>query len=218
METERHWRFTFLRSTVSVAALLLLMTIGHVADAPPASACTCGAIGDDDTAKDFAEADAVFVGEVLDYSDRRSDGTFSDRVLWLFRVEQVYKGSVHERQGVLSSMSSLCGLSVPTTGRVLVFARRPPERFPWVDRGDLSASGCAGSRAIESLPVSELLGEPVPPRPGVGGSLTLDEPRGHAWTIVVTALTVAGVFLLATGASRKWRTARRQQADGSVGH
>lgn len=216
MATDRHWWFTVLRSTAAVAALLLLVTIGYVADAPPASACSCAALGDGDDAKAFAEATAVFVGDVLGYSTRSSHDSFSKPALWLFQVEHVYKGSVAERQGVVSSVSPSCGLTVPRTGRVLVFASRPPERFASIDGTDLYAPGCAGSRAVESLPVSGMLADPVAPRPGVGGPLTLNEPRGRARTIVAPVLTLAGVLLLATAASRKWRVARPSQTGRSV--
>jgi hypothetical protein len=199
---------TVLRSTAAAAALLLLVTIGHVADAPPASACSCGALGDTDDADAFAAADAVFVAQVLDFSTRRSKGLFDDPALWLFRVEHVYKGSVAERHGVLSLVSPACGLAVPRTGRVLVFASRPPERFASIDGADLYAHGCSGSRALESHELPVMLGDSVPPRPGVGGARSLNESRGRAGPIVVAALALAGVSL-ATGLRRRWRVARR---------
>lgn len=219
METDRHRRFTVLRSTAAAAALLIV-TVAHVAHAPPASACTCAyALGEGpDLAEEFAEAAAVFVGEVLDYSTRRqSDGSLYDPALWLFRVEHVYKGSVAEQQGVVSAVmdGKSCGLVLPRTGRVLVFAERPSERSS-IDGADLYAHGCSRSGAIESLEVSALsaiLGDPVPPRPGVGGPVTLNEPGGRARTIVAAALTLAGMFLLAAGARRKWRVARRSRVE-----
>lgn len=216
--TDRHWRLTVLRCTVA-GAVLLLVSFGHVADAPPASACSCPALeygGDDST--HFAEAAAVFVGEVVDYSTRNSDDSFSSKALWVFRVKQVYKGNVAERQGVLSGDSQYCGLNLPKTGPTLVFASRSTGDLASTDGAHLVAGLCGGSRALGSYPLPKIFGDPEPPRPGVGGPMTLDDSQGPAWMIGVTALAAVGLMLLARSAHRRWRVGRRSPNDQPAGH
>jgi hypothetical protein len=192
-------------------AVLVLSAVLHVASASPAGACSCVGFTDDEA---FARADAVFVGDVSDYSAPDSPTGSTDPALWTFSVTDVYKGDIAARQVVASAVSGAsCGLEIPHEGRVLVFARREPQVLePRVDGVSLYAGLCDGTRQLIDRPVPAAFGTArAPSAPAVSGTDAGPDrtSRGSPpWALGVLAvalvLLVAGVTVRAR-ASRTMR-------------
>ncbi len=111
-------------------ALLLaaLFSAAGVLLASPASACSCA--GDADTAQYFADADAVFTGTLLSRTVSHPDWptmSSADPALDVFATDTVFKGEVHEQQGVVSAAEGAsCGLELSGDGPFVVFADPRP--------------------------------------------------------------------------------------------
>jgi lactam utilization protein B len=93
-----------------------------VAVAPAASACSC--VGGT-TQRFFADADAVFTGRLVSREEPATVTSSADPALHVFAVDTVYKGTVHQSQGVISPVSgATCGLELTGDGPFVVFATR----------------------------------------------------------------------------------------------
>jgi hypothetical protein len=110
------------RRTTGILLLTYLYMIGTVLVAPAASACSC--VGGT-TQGFFADADAVFTGSLVAREEPATITSSADPALHVFAVDTVYKGKVHQSQGVLSPVSgATCGLELTGDGPFVVFATR----------------------------------------------------------------------------------------------
>jgi hypothetical protein len=130
--------------------------------AQPAHACSCVGWSDEEA---FAWADAVFLGELVDYEapPQRDVMSSTDPATWTFMVTEVYKGDVAATQEIVSAVSGAsCGLEIPHTGDFYVFAR---SENPMVEAGDgqLVADLCGGTRSIGQGPLAVADVVPLPP-------------------------------------------------------
>jgi hypothetical protein len=151
------------RTFLAGVALLpsLLVTVGTF-DASPAGACQCVGFTDRQA---YDRADVVFVGGVVGYESPRPavGGTSSsvDPATWRFDVERVYKGAATATQEVVSEVSSAsCGLSIPRSGEVLVFADSAGSSglSPKPSAGQYYAGLCGGTRVIGAAGVPREFG------------------------------------------------------------
>ena len=140
------------RGTVTLLLTALLAAAGLLV-AAPAQACSCA---EATTEEHFAQADAVFTGSLLsrdvDHPDRpvMSSG---DPALHVFTAHVVFKGEVHEAQGVVSADdSAACGLALAGEGPFVVFAQRDPD----LPDGQYRADSCGGTGPADPAVVGEL--------------------------------------------------------------
>lgn len=146
---------------VLASALLVFGT------ARPAHACSC-AVQDD--AVSFANADAVFVGRLVDVQVQSGgDWSSTDPKRWIFEVDGVYRGDVFSRQSIVSARDGAsCGLELGGIGgQFLVYARRTDSIVSGAVAGEYYANLCGGSRAVstgDALPAS--IATPSPPKAG----------------------------------------------------
>ena len=145
----------------AISAIVLAAVVSQVWTAPPAQACSCSLVSDEQA---YDAADAVFVAQVESAPSPPTEGAWSsiDPGVWTFSVTDVYKGDRLRAQRVVSAISGgSCGLELPEQGAVVVFARTEPWGPPFeqsVDGADLYADLCGGSRVRlgkgPSLPAS----------------------------------------------------------------
>lgn len=164
--------------TTSLAAVLLVAVTAR-----PAAACSCEELDD---AALFADAAAVFVGEVVARSDPRAgelERSSMDPVTLTFQVAEVFKGDVHRTQQVDTVLDGAsCGLGYlePGSQPWLVFATAPaadidptadldpiadPEPPATATRapGRLGIHLCGGTRTLTGGPLAPELAEARPP-------------------------------------------------------
>jgi hypothetical protein len=92
----------------------------------PAAACSC-AVGDPRTM--LAEADAAFVGTFVAKHGPLRIQSSADDAVYVFRIEQVVKGSLGATVDVVSATDGAsCGLEVPRWRTVVAAARRSSSR------------------------------------------------------------------------------------------
>jgi len=155
--------------TVAVmAGGLVLVTAG------PAAACTCAMVRSE--AERMARADAVFVGELV---GSRVDPSAAPRetrripypapVVLTFKVSQVHKGAVSERQEIVTpgGGGAGCGgfgIGLRGTGPFMVFAFNSAGYLYRLQPGQYASNLCSGSRALTDR------GTPVPGRPPTTGT------------------------------------------------
>ena len=90
-----------------VVAVVATLALAFAADA---FACSCLPV---DLVRDLPRADGAFVGTVL---ERNVEG---QKAVYLFRVEQVYKGDIENRVEVASAdNSAACGLELEVDQRI----------------------------------------------------------------------------------------------------
>ncbi len=135
------------RRLVVAGLFVSLLTTAAVLSRPsPACACSCGLVS---PAEAFRQADAVFVGRLV---DRQVDhgwplsGT-DDKAVLTFEVGEVYKGRVRARQEIVTAVSGAsCGLELTGPGPFAVYARSEAYRPAGPPAKDqYAASLCAGS-------------------------------------------------------------------------
>jgi hypothetical protein len=103
-----------MRVVVAVAALSLAL-------AADAFACSCLRV---DLIRDLPRADGAFIGTIL---ERRVEG---QRAIYLFRVEQVYKGDIENRVEVVSAANgAACGLELQVDQRMGLLLTREGEQW-----------------------------------------------------------------------------------------
>ena len=204
------------RLCVSLLLGCLLAIAGAVV-ASPASACSC--VGGT-TAEFFERADAVFTGSLVSREVERTGavGSSADPALHVFAVDAVYKGTVHEEQGVVSPESSAsCGLELSGEGRVVVFASRSADdgagAFASPAEGRYAAFLCGGTGPADAAVEAELAAlrgpsaePPAAPAPGAAGGQL---PASRSSLPVAGGAAAAGLALIVTAAVA-WR---RRTAD-----
>ncbi len=127
----------FVPLTVAVS---MIASIAVLATASPAAACSCVEVDD---AVAFADADAVFVGQVTREHPARDGGDVS---VVIMTVSDVFKGDVDRQQAVVTPETD-CGLDFIGNGTYVVFARdtTTSDQFTLED-GFLLADLCSGTR------------------------------------------------------------------------
>jgi hypothetical protein len=190
---------------------LLLVTAG------PAAACSCPALGSD--SERAARAEAVFVGKVVgervdpsvltrEYRQREKKRieelkerfgrsavpTIPDPVVLTFEVSRVYKGTVSERQEIVTpgGGGGGCGLSASGGKPLLVFAYQSSDDVFRLDPGQYGSSLCSGSRMLAHG------GEPALGGPGGPSTTSLAVGVG-----VLAAVVAAGLGLAALKGRRR---------------
>lgn len=185
-----------------MATLLGAVTI--LVTASPARACLCVMQTEDEH---LQQADVAFVGRAVGSQTVPNNG--SGPALWLFEVDEVVKGDVHARQGVVSQeQSASCGLDVEKGRAYLVFARGGPRSDERRVEGAFYADKCEGTRPMDGEgPVFDGV-TTRPPLPG-GSGLTMratlydrassaaDEPLAWAGLILMLSMVGGSVILLA---------------------
>jgi hypothetical protein len=205
---------------IGVVLLLGCLLAGVVA-AAPASACSCAG---GTTAEFFARADAVFTGSLAARSVGTVDSSI-DPALHVFTVETVFKGSAHERQGVVSPVSGAsCGLELTGNGPFAVFATRDADlgdtAFTTLAEGQYAAFLCGGTTELtpaleaelRTLAARETAPHEATPRPGAAGTELAD---GRPTTAL---LAVAAVVVLGSAAVLLGRRLRRRSRSGGLPH
>jgi hypothetical protein len=162
-----------------------------VVTASAASACSCV---QPDLERSLAQADAVFTGEVL-RREVSSWGFSRDEATYVVRVDRVFKGEPAAVQEVVTVQNGAsCGLELPGSGPVLLFAGTEPVELPEIDPGpgQLTATLCGGSRVGTQVPPSFGPGRPV-------ALTTASDPAAGPWARALAAGTgpgsVAGLAL-----------------------
>ena len=142
-----------MRRSLLTVLLAALFSAAGLLVASPASACSCAGAT---TAEQFADADAVFTGSLLSRDVDHPDWPTSssgDPALLVFTAHVVFKGEVHEAQGVVTAASSAsCGLELSGKGPYVVFATRSPD----LPDGQYAANLCGGTAALDPTVVGEL--------------------------------------------------------------
>ena len=169
-----------------------------------AAACSCAELGP----RAASDADAVFVARADTGASRPKVATSSSGDLGpseeiTFDVEQVFKGSVHQRQRIIfpDGGGPSCGVEI-TSARVLVFGYRPEDnRF-----ASKQPSGVYSSNACSLKPVKFIefdlgdLGPHDPPIPGTGPSTRSPSPGGiRSWGSAGVVGATALLILVAAG-------------------
>lgn len=148
-----------MKRPLALLFVALVLPLAVVAtEARPVGACSCVGVSD---AEAFAQADTVFVGEVVGYEPPpapRSD----EPARWTFKARQVYKGKVSRTQEVVSEyFGASCGLEIAKTGEFLVFGYTESIGLgPVPGPGQLQANLCGGTRSMSDGPLKPGLATP----------------------------------------------------------
>ncbi len=180
------------RTGVSLLLGALLVVAGLVV-AAPAAACSCA--GTPSSAEAFAAADAVFTGRLLSRELQHPDWPIvssGDPALHVFAVDEVFKGVVHQEQGVVSADSGAsCGLELAGGGPFVVFATGSEREY--------TAGLCSGTGTVTAEIQTELrslAGTPPRPLPGAAGTAAFGLPRPVIAAAGALVLALAGWVLL----------------------
>jgi hypothetical protein len=173
----------------------LLIALSPVATGT-ARSCSC-AQPDLDSA--LTQADATFVGTLVEIRRPTVMLSSMDESRFVFDVETVYKGDVHERQSIVTvSDGASCGLELTLGTRAIVFARTD-EYDITPDAGEYGANLCNGTAAFAGVPAS--FGAGTAPLPG---SSPIGADDGWAsrlvrgvWYVAVVALGVGLAVMIA---------------------
>jgi hypothetical protein len=205
------------------ASLVVLggVAVVVVGQAPPAAACSCVAMTEQQA---LDSAAVVFAGELVDviFPPPRAIESSGRPVRLIFEVGAVFKGRAYEVQSVVTAADgSSCGLGDSRPGPYLVFAGAGTAGE--AEAGELQTNTCSGTRALDALgTVPVAYGDGTAPEPGsspIGGltaTVTTPAPAGEAaapaagsdqsWlqgTILAgTALVAAAVLWLAANRRR----------------
>jgi hypothetical protein len=190
-----------------VTAAIASATI--VSAASPAGACGCEAVDD---AVAFANADAVFIGQIIRTHPARDGGEVEVEI---FTVSDVFKGEVDREQGIVTPvMSPGCGIDFQSGDAFIVFASTTTsnDRIT-VEDGFLYTEACAGTRAVTADTDLAFAGVPTSPN-DVGAPSTAEiraqmgDPRSSIFPEAFIFVGVLGFILaLAAWFSRKNRPA-----------
>ena len=207
------------RTAVTLLLTGLVVTAGLFV-ASPAAACSC--VGG--TTQHFLDrADAVFTGRLVSREEPSGPIVSSaDPAVHLFAVESVFKGSVQDRQVVVSPMSgATCGLELAGAGPFVVFATRSTdlggESFTTLTEDQYAAFLCDGTASWTPALDAELVALAGPP-PGPASAAPAAPLPGAAATgrqcpDLLVPLAGAGAVVLALGAVLLLRR-RTSAADG----
>ncbi len=193
----------------TVVARLLLALVGApllvVATGGSASACSCA---NQSLQASRDRADVVLTGQVLRREAPTDARSSADPATYVVRVDRVFKGQARTTQEVVTAVSGAsCGLELPGSGAVLLFARTgaPETLVPSPAPGQLTASLCGGSRVGSTAPAS--FGGGYPPLSG-GRPEASPEPAPAAGVPAVVPVGVGmlgAAVLLAVLARRRRR-------------
>ena len=176
------------RALVVLAMTAALIPVG----VHPAWGCKCVPPAPDAEAAQHSAA--VFTG----VSEGEVGGGLTQTVSWKFRVDDVYKGSVHETETIGSAtQSTACGITFDEGQRYVVFAFGDPDQ--------LSTNTCSNTRPWpEGRPLALGDLEPHAPLSGGGGG----ESGG---SFVVLAIGAALVIAVGFTISRMRRASRPEE-------
>ncbi len=185
----------------------LLMAFG-LALATPAAACSCAMRPT--VSATFASADAVFTGRLVSREVEHPEWPIissGDPALHVFAVERVFKGAVHEEQGVVSAdLGASCGLELAGEGPFVVFATRSVDTGEDRYAADLCGGTTTATPELEAA-LTVLAGpgtaDGAAPLPGEGGTDAVGPDR------TVLALAAAGALGLLLLVLRLRRSRRR---------
>jgi hypothetical protein len=157
----------------------------------PEAACACSCVGVTDE-EAFDGAAAVFTGTLVDDGTPVFGRPGGIRTLE-FEVDDVYKGEVAELQGIATAGDGAgCGWELPAGEDYLVFAT--------ISDGQLFASLCGGSRAVEEGDAFLLDQAAVAPVPGEA-----DLNEAPTWPFVAGAVALIAAVTVVVW----WRVRRR---------
>jgi len=169
-----------------------LLTLVGVVVATPASACSCAAAT---TKQYFDDADAVFTGSLVSRTVTHPDSkvhSSGDPALHVFAVDEVFKGDVHQQQGVVSAdQGGSCGLELSGKGPFVVFASRPADGGTTLT-ADLCGGTAPAAAALEA-DLGALTGASARPLAGDDVPRLAGAEPATSW---VPALAVAGGLAL----------------------
>jgi MYXO-CTERM domain-containing protein len=189
-----------MRRATTLLLGVLAAAAGLLVGARPAAACSCAGIPS--AAQAFASADAVFTGRLLSREVHHPDWPLissGDPAVHVFAVDEVFKGVVHEEQGVVSADSGAsCGLELSGEGPFVVYATGSD--------GDYRAGLCDGVTTVTPGTESELrtlagATERAATRSGAAGTDAPGPPT--------VALAAGGALVLALGGALLMRRRRR---------
>jgi hypothetical protein len=175
----------------ALLAAVVLGLLGAASNPRPAFACECSPTTPTRAAR---QADAVFRGTVT--ALRKVDRGEGPRTDIRFRVDAVYKGSVHVEQVVATPRDSAeCGMAPELGTTWVVFAIQGVEGDGEEAVARLVTDTCRGN--LPTVNVPRALGTPREPLPGASDR----EERATGTDRTLTrGLAVAGIALLAVGA------------------
>ena len=186
-----------MRRGLLTVLLAALFSAAGLLVASPAAACSCAAA---DTATYFADADAVFTGSLVSRDVDHPEWpviSSTDPALHVFAVDGVFKGEVHELQGVVSAADGAsCGLELSGDGPFVVFASRDAD----LPEDQYRAGLCNGTTTLDPAiadELADLAGGPTPAAssgsPPARGTAGL---QGAGFSPVATALIGAGALVV----------------------
>ena len=151
-----------------------LAVVGALVPAGPAVACSCAVITEGEA---FDNAQVVFTGELVEVRPPPPAAIVSSGApeRFIFAVDRVYKGTAFDEQSVVTAMDgATCGLAISGPGPFIVFAHTGDG--DWIEQGvegELYASSCGGTRAVDVAGVPASFGAGAIPEEGsspVGGA------------------------------------------------
>lgn len=163
---------TLLQRLVTICCALLLSVTLVPALAGPALACSCVGVTDEQA---LSAADAVFTGTVEDVSAPLSSSIFgrtsADPVTVTVRVDEVYRGSVHERtQLVTAADGGSCGAGLKIDHRYVIFGSFGSDGIVHADEDQLTTTLCSGTRDLTSGPPFDMASAGEGPLPGAASN------------------------------------------------
>ena len=200
------------RQVIRTLTVLVAMAVGLVVAAPPAAACSCVSLDDQEA---LAFSQVAFVGDLLEVRTPPSGEVWSssDPERFVFAVDRVYKGEAKATQSVVTAREGAsCGLELTGRGPFLVFATTDPQLHLDGDGGEVYSSLCSGSRELLTAPVPSSFGDGRAP---LAGSSPIGRPdddpligRPDVDGLPIAAIVVASGLLalvLLTFATRRHR-------------
>lgn len=170
-------------------ALSLALALAVVPDT--ASACSCEMPSPPSEA--LADADAVFLGEVVDL--RRDGAEVTGDLIARIAVEEVWKGEVAEVVEVRTALDgATCGYSFTAGGRDLVYARHS-------DDGGFSTNLCTRSAPADAAD-EDLTAFGAGEAPIAGEQLAARQP---SWLTLTAAMLTVGLALALIVGGILWR-------------
>lgn len=196
-----------LRKLARIVGITGLFAVSLVVfPATPAAACSCAGPTSPDGY--LRQADAAFLGDVIAARIQDPESVIqgnlrlgSPSMVFTFDVQEVYKGSVRERQEVVSNLDgAACGAGLEINHRYLVFARGDGSRGP------LATSLCDGTSPPQADGSHPLAGGPVrsdhPPEPPPGEVLHGPSPSiglGTFAGLMLVSAAIAGALIAVAG-------------------
>ena len=198
-----------MRHVARVGMVLAVLLAGIVLPGSAAQACRCAVFGPE---AHLAAADAAFFGKIVDRTPTRPEISIDLppylATSYTIDVDQVFKGQVYAKETVLAGgSSSSCGLTLPGSGSVLVYARKAPN--DQVPGAKYATSLCSGTAMRDSVPAA--LGEGNPPMSattvfkGELATTSDDDDEAGALPIVAGGVAVALLAGLAAVGVVMWR-------------